>query len=60
MLCPIKFNTPYVKGYLNECEQVKCAWWNERFGMCCKAVDAYLKGQEDYRNERKINMMDRR
>ena len=31
-----------------------CELWNERFGMCCEAVDAYLKGQEDWRAEKEL------
>ncbi len=34
-----------------DCLQAECAWWNDRFGMCSPAVDAYLKGQVDYHNE---------
>lgn len=34
------------------CDGADCAWWNEHFGGCCIAVDAYLKGQEDHRAER--------
>ena len=37
-----------------ECERLDCQWWNERFGMCCIAVDAYLKGQEDWQREKEI------
>jgi aspartate/tyrosine/aromatic aminotransferase len=29
-----------------------CAWYNERFGMCCVAVDAHLKATEDILKER--------
>ena len=59
-ICPMKFNQ---MKYLSDgepidqdchCEGEACAWWNERFGMCCQAVDAYLKGQEDWRREREI------
>ncbi len=69
MICPMKFAQDFPEGYSNElliannylkCHQGDCAWWNDRFGMCCKAVDAYLKGQEDYRAERKAERMDRR
>lgn len=28
-----------------------CELWIERFGRCCMAVDAYLKGQADWRAE---------
>ena len=37
------------------CLKEECAWWNDRFGMCSQAVDAYLKGQEDYHREIKSN-----
>jgi len=60
MICPLKFNGTtldrvgfHYEGKL-ECEQASCAWWNERFGMCSLAVDAYLKGQEDWRREKEI------
>jgi len=36
------------------CAQGNCPLWNERFGMCALAVDAYLKGQADIRAERGI------
>jgi hypothetical protein len=42
-----------------QCEQSQCAWWNERFGKCCQAVDAYLKGAEDSRNEAKVSRQNR-
>ena len=53
MLCPMTFNMqtylpngePLQPDY-NCCDK-KCAWWNERFGMCCIAVDAYQKGIVD-------------
>ena len=35
-----------------DCMRQECELWNERFGMCSFAVDAYLKGQEDWRAER--------
>jgi len=34
------------------CAQWNCPLWNERFGKCALAVDAYLKGQADMRAER--------
>ncbi len=36
---------------IDDCLKEECAWWNERFGQCCMAVDAYLKGIIDHRNE---------
>ena len=36
------------------CEKDTCQLWNERFGMCSLAVDAYLKGQEDWSREKEI------
>jgi hypothetical protein len=33
------------------CMMDECSWWNERFGMCCIAVDAYQRGIEDRRKE---------
>ena len=52
MFCPRKFNakTLSVNGYAPmggcTCERSACEWWIERFGRCCIAVDAYLKGCE--------------
>jgi len=40
-------------GLACQCNRDDCAWWNERFGMCSQAVDAYLKGQRDWFLERK-------
>jgi hypothetical protein len=57
MICPIKpqaFDTREGCYPDAECDRELCAWWNERFGMCCQAVDAYLKGQEDRRSEQEI------
>ena len=51
--CPILLmgrmfsNDPSDISYTS-CVEEKCAWWNDRFGMCSQAVDAYLKGQEDW------------
>lgn len=36
------------------CLKEECAWWNDHFGICSQAVDAFLKGQEDWRREREI------
>ena len=58
MYCPLKFTKP---EYLPDgtpiggewgCEQSNCAWWEAITGRCCMAVDAYLKGQEDWRREK--------
>jgi len=52
MICPKKFNSVTVDkmGIIwadaCHCETTSCAWWNERFGMCCMAVDAHIKGVE--------------
>jgi hypothetical protein len=59
--CPMKFNAVmYVDGQAVRsewyCEEHDCAWWNTRFGMCSQAVDAYLKGQADWRQEKEIIM----
>jgi len=59
----MKFNQDFERGYENDtiirngylnCFQSKCAWWNERFGMCCIAVDAHLKATEDRARESAI------
>jgi hypothetical protein len=42
-----------------DCILNECAWWNEYFGKCCIAVDAYLKGIEDHRLEIKQTIKDR-
>ena len=52
MYCPMSFVDPDFDP--EKCLEANCAWWNEHFGMCCQAVDAYLKGQEDLRKERKF------
>jgi len=65
MECPFKMANPELashylpqSGYYSErnwqCEQAGCELWNERFGKCSLAVDAYLKEQEDYRKERGV------
>jgi len=54
MLCPLKFNNPNSTMQQCECERTDCEWWNERFGRCSMAVDAYLKGQEDRRLEQDL------
>ena len=38
----------------DDCMRQDCELWNERFGRCSFAVDAYLKGQEDWRRDRGI------
>lgn len=35
----------------DDCLKADCELWIERFGRCCMAVDAYLKGQADWRAE---------
>lgn len=53
MECPMTFNqqTHLPDGERLEpgyhCIVNNCAWWNDRFGMCCITVNAYLKGVED-------------
>ena len=74
MFCPYKFNSStvnamgivgqYEDGNGNriigcQCEGKQCEFWNERFGKCCMAVDAYLKGCEDAHNEAKAMRKDR-
>ena len=65
MLCPFKMANPELENHWDsnlssftdrnwDCERDGCALWNERFGMCSLAVDAYLKGQEDWRREKEI------
>lgn len=34
-----------------------CALWIERFGRCALAVDAYLKGQEDWQAEKETERL---
>ena len=68
-ICPFKMANPaltthYVPGdscFIPqdwECVRVYCGLWNEHFGMCSFAVDAYLKGHEDSRRESKIDARD--
>ena len=52
--CPYKMANPTLDKPGWYCEGQDCALWNERFGMCSFAVEAYLKGQEDYDREREI------
>jgi len=56
MICAMKLANSNIvqKPQYCECERLDCQWWNERFGMCCIAVDAYLKGQEDWQREKEI------
>jgi len=62
MYCPNKFahGVKILEPEYFQCETTNCAWWNERFGMCCIAVDAYLKGVEDSRREAPVARMDSR
>lgn len=60
MICPLKFS-PATLGYLGglakdscQCEKGGCELWIERFGRCALAVDAYLKGQEDWLREKGV------
>lgn len=54
MFCPFKFAKPnkIMEAGQCECERSSCALWNEHFGICSLAVDAYLKGQADWRAEK--------
>jgi len=53
MFCPFKIAC-HANPKQWDCEQAACQLWNERFGMCSLAVDAYLKGQEDRQKEKGI------
>jgi len=52
MFCPMKFINPNKPMEYCQCEREQCEWWNERFGRCSLAVDAFLKGNADWRAER--------
>ena len=68
--CPFKMANPGLTEHFDpqegrfietswQCEEAACQLWNERFGQCSLAVedikvDAYLKGQEDWQNEKKL------
>jgi len=65
MFCPFKMANPELTSHWQptltnytdtdwQCEKEQCEFWNERFGRCALAVDAYLKGQEDWWKERRI------
>jgi hypothetical protein len=54
MICPMKLANSNKHPVECECERTDCEWWNERFGKCAVAVDAYLKGQEDRWLERDL------
>ena len=65
MFCPLKFNLKEdledshgVSGC--QCEASQCAWWNDYWGKCAIAIDAYLRGIEDHRHEIKVDLEDRR
>lgn len=54
MLCPLKFNSLSLGNHIQDmckCEHQECAWWEERFGKCAIAVNAYLEGREDHQAE---------
>ena len=51
MKCPFSAIGYKIKGIIFDCLREDCALWNNRFGMCCIAVDAYLKSQEDWRKK---------
>ena len=61
--CPYKISNPALTGHYEpalgystetawQCEQKACALWNEHFGRCSLAVDAFLKAHEDWRAEK--------
>ena len=65
MFCPFKMANAELTSKYNpnterydeadwDCEKLGCQLWNERFGLYSLAVDAYLKGQEDWRREKDI------
>ena len=62
MICPLKpqqFDS-HEECYPDAtCDMGNCAWWEEHFGKCCIAVDAYLKGVADHRLEVKESMRDK-
>jgi hypothetical protein len=71
MFCPFKMANPELASNWDtaaamyssqnwDCEKEKCAWWNERFGICSLTVDGYLKAIEDSRKEAKEFMQDQR
>lgn len=56
MICPLKNHAKLVSTVmvpLDNCTEVTCAWWNATFGMCCMAVAAYTRGQEEEQAERR-------
>lgn len=68
--CPYKMANPELTGHYDaaqgfstetawNCEQGACALWCEYFGKCSLAVDAYLKGHEDFRREKGDERKDR-
>ena len=62
MICPLQPRNydPSEEHYLDPtCDMEKCAWWEEHYGKCCIAVDAYLKGVADHRLEVKENIKNR-
>jgi hypothetical protein len=58
MICPLFMIANCALGddsfIKTDCMKLECALWNERFGMCSLAVDAYLKGQEDWQKEQEL------
>ena len=58
MKCPLlSAGTTQRQG--DECMRENCAWWEEHFGKCAIAVEAYLKGVADHRLEIKESQRDR-
>ena len=62
MNCPFKMANPGLTPHWSHeegsytgqdcgCEKTNCELWNEHFGKCSLAIDAYIKGIEDYRKE---------
>lgn len=59
MKCPLVREDVYRKGLkvgtaMSECGEELCAWWNERYGMCCVAVAAHITAEEEKLEEKLI------
>lgn len=58
-VCPLKFNNQTIDkdGSIKEnaclCEEERCGWWNDFYGMCGIAAIKYLESIEVTRQERK-------
>ena len=47
------FEETHIKEWsVTDCHKKNCELWNDHFGRCSFGVDAFLKGNEDWRREK--------